>query len=61
VTPEQLDDLMAQALQVAQDVRDDVAAAHRTRIGDVVAGAFKGVVDSIDAGIEQPVLYGTPA
>lgn len=31
------------------------------RLADVVAGAFKGVVDSIDDGVNQPILYGTPA
>lgn len=31
------------------------------RLSDAVAGAFKGVVDLIDRGVEQPILYGTPA
>jgi uncharacterized protein YfdQ (DUF2303 family) len=31
------------------------------RLVDVVTGAYKAVVDSVDAGAEQPILYGTPA
>jgi uncharacterized protein YfdQ (DUF2303 family) len=31
------------------------------RVTEVVDGAFAGVVAEVDGGVEQPVLYGTPA